>query len=149
MNWYAITVKPQAEKPVVAALQQKSYETFFPVISTERRWSDRKKRIETPLIPGYVFCRFNAEQRLPVMTTPGVRDIVGFGRQAAAVEESELAALRRMVESGALVEPCEYLERGDAVEVTAGPMRGLRGYLLEIKGACRVAVSVGLLRRSV
>ena len=44
MNWYAIAVKPQAERAVEAALTLKSYETYFPVVSTERRWSDRVKR---------------------------------------------------------------------------------------------------------
>lgn len=149
MNWYAIVVKPQAERAVEAALAQKSYETFFPAIASERRWSDRVKRVDLPLFPGYVFCRFDASRRLPVMTTPGVRQIVGFGREAAPVDEAELAALRRALESGAPLKSCEYLVRGDRVEVTDGPMRGLCGWLLETKGNCRVVISVELLQRSV
>lgn len=149
MNWYALAVKPQAERLVAAGLAQKNYETFFPVVSTTRRWSDRVKRIDAPLIPGYVFCRFHPEHRLPVITTPGVREVIGFGRQLAAVDEGELESLRRVVEFGTGVASCEFLERGDLVEVTAGSLRGLRGRLLEVKGECRVVVSVGLLQRSV
>ncbi len=149
MNWYAIAVKPQAERSVEAVLRQKSYETFFPVISSERRWSDRTKRIALPLFPGYLFCRFDGEQRLPIMTTPGVREIVGFGRQAAPVDQAELSALRLVMESGARVEACQFLERGDQVEVNWGPMQGLRGLLLEVKGGWRVVLSVELLQRSV
>ena len=149
MNWYAIVVKPQAERAVEVVLTQKSYETFFPVVTSERRWSDRTKRVDVPLFPGYVFCRFDSDRRLPVMTTPGVREIVGYGRQAAPVDDAELAALRVVLASGAALESCEYWRRGDLVEVTHGPMRGLRGLLLEVKGGCRVAMSVHLLQRSV
>jgi len=152
MNWYALTVKPQAEKAVEQALGHKSYETYFPVLTAERRWSDRVKRVETPLIPGYVFCRFDGAFRLPILTTPGVREIVGFGRQAAPVDETELEALRLIAESGSPIERCHFLRSGDRVEVTAGPLQGLRGLLLEVKDRpeqCRVVVSVQLLQRSV
>lgn len=149
MNWYAVAVKPQAERNVEAALAQRSYDTFFPVVASERRWSDRVKRVDVALIPGYIFCRFDGERRLPIMTTPGVRDIVGFGRQAAPVDEEELAALRLMIENGQGVQSCEFLRRGDPVEVTWGPMQGLKGFLVEVKGTCRVVVSVQLLQRSV
>jgi transcription antitermination factor NusG len=149
MNWYAIAVKAKAERTVEAVLAQKSYETFFPVITRERRWSDRTKRVDVPLLPGYVFCRFDGEQRLPIMTTPGVREIVGFGRRAAAVDDAELAALRLVIASGMHVESCEFLVRGDRVEVTGGPLQGIEGLLLEVKGSCRVVLSVELLQRSV
>ncbi len=149
MNWYAIVVKSQAERAVETALGQKNYETFFPVVTTERRWSDRTKRVDVALFPGYVFCRFDNDRRLPIMTTPGVREIVGFGRHAAPVDDAELTALRIVLASGVSVEPCGYLQRGDAVEVTKGPMQGLRGSLLEVKGGFRVVLSVELLQRSV
>ena len=149
MNWYAIAVKPQAERAVQAALAHKSYETYFPLVLSERRWSDRIKRTESALIPGYIFCRFDSAERLPIMTTPGVREIVGFGRQAAPVSESELLALRQVIESGLKVENCDFLRRGDRVEVTGGPMQGLCGLLLEVRGQVRVVVSVELLQRSV
>ena len=149
MNWYAIAVKPQAERTVEAILAEKNYETFFPVVKRERQWSDRVKQIDVPLLPGYVFCRFDGEQRLPIMTTPGVREIVGFGRRAAPIDDGELVALRRVIESGAHVEACEFLTRGDRVEVVGGAMQGLCGILLEIKGSCRVVLSVELLQRSV
>lgn len=149
MNWYALAVRPQAERAVEKALGESAYETFLPVLTSERRWSDRIKRIETALIPGYVFCRFDAAHRRPVLTTTGVREIVGFGRQPAAIDDDELLALRRVIECGLPVASCEYLERGQRVEVTGGPMLGLQGLLLEVKGQCRVVVSVELLRRSV
>ena len=149
MNWYAIVVKPQAERAVEVALAQKNYETFFPVVTTERRWSDRTKRVEAALFPGYVFCRFDHERRLPIMTTPGVREIVGFGRHAAPVDDAELTALRIVLASGVSLDHCDYLQPGDAVEVTQGPLQGLRGSLLEVKGRCRVVLSVELLQRSV
>jgi hypothetical protein len=42
-----------------------------------RKRSDRTKKLDLPLFPGYVFCCFDANKRLPILTTPGVVKVVG------------------------------------------------------------------------
>ena len=59
--WYALTVAPRKEKITAQTLRAEGFEDFLPLYSSTRQWSDRIKRLENPLFPGYVFCRFGSE----------------------------------------------------------------------------------------
>lgn len=147
--WYALCVKPRHEKAAAAALRFKGYEEFLPLYRSRRRWSDRFKEVELPLFAGYVFCRFDARLRVPVLTTPGVLRILGCGRESVAVPDSEIEALKTVVRSRLPAEPWPYLAVGCRIGVEDGPLRGIQGTLLEIKGRERLVLSVALLRRSI
>jgi transcriptional antiterminator NusG len=147
--WYALQVRTLHEQSVAAAMRGKGYEEFVPTYERRHRWSDRIRREARPLFPGYVFCRFDPRCRLPILTTPGVRAIVGAGREPVAVDEAEIEAVRRLVRSGLGVEPWPYFNAGDRVEIRDGPLCGVEGVLLEVKRRRRLVVSVTLLHRSV
>ncbi len=102
-----------------------------------------------PLFPGYVFCQFSLSVRTSVLSVPGVFSVVGFGGLPAAVEESEIAALQRVVRNGLKREPFPSLPAGTPITITRGPMEGVRGVLERYKNALRVVISVSLLQRSV
>jgi transcription antitermination factor NusG len=147
--WFALRVKPRHEKSASAALQARGYEEFVPLQRAVRQWSDRQKALDLPLFPGYVFCRFRPGERAPILGTPGVRSIVGFGRSPAPVDEQEIAALRRIAEAGLPAEPWKYLREGERVVIAEGPLAGVEGVLLSLKNERRLVVSVTLLQRSV
>jgi transcription antitermination factor NusG len=130
-------------------LECKGIESFLPSIRSRRKWSDRVKEIEQPLFPGYVFARFDARNRLPVLTTPAVVDVVGFGQRYVPVSETELHAIRLVLESKAKCEPSPFLRVGQQVVIESGPLAGVEGLLVEIKNTRRLVVSVSLLQRSV
>ena len=147
--WYAVRVRSNYEKHVRLSLRGKGFETFLPLYSKLSKWSDRVREIDAPLFPGYVFGRFDAVRRLPVLLTPGVVNIVGNATGPLSVDEEELNGVRRLVESGGPIAPWAYLAAGDIVEVERGALTGLRGILLRVKDACRLIVSLTLLQRSV
>lgn len=147
--WFALQVRIRHESDVALHLQGKGYEWFLPQYKTRRRWSDRVKQLEVPLFPGYVFCRFNPQDRLPILKTPGVRQIVGNQHTPLPVDESEIRALQTLVLSGAPNQPYPFLTVGDRVRVQSGALRGLEGILVDVKGRQRLVISVTLLCRSV
>ena len=147
--WFALQVRIRHESDVALHLQGKGYEWFLPLYKTRRRWSDRVKQLEVPLFPGYVFCRFNPQDRLPILKTPGVRQIVGNQHTPLPVDESEIRALQTLVLSGAPNQPCPFLSVGDRVRVQSGALRDLEGILVDVKGRQRLVISVTLLCRSV
>jgi transcription antitermination factor NusG len=147
--WYALSVKSNCERFVTTNLAQKGYEVFLPTYLVTRRWSDRMKSVECALFPGYVFCRMDLEHRVPVLTTANVRSIVGAGKRALPVSESELSAVRKIVESGLEFSPCTYLHIGQRVSLNQGPLAGVDGIIAAFKNASRLVVSVELLQRSV
>src|SRR5690349_1571423 len=98
--WFAVRVRSNFERTSAMLLSQKGYQEFLPTYEVESRWSDRLKRIERALFPGYVFCSFDPSCRLPILATPGVVQIVGCGKEPHAVDERELESLWCTVQSG-------------------------------------------------
>jgi transcription antitermination factor NusG len=149
-TWFALHVRSRHENLTASVLQRKGYQTFLPVYTLRRMWSDRIKELQQPLFEGYVFCQFDLNDRVvPIITTPGVLGIVGLGKRPVAVDNHEIAALQRVVRSGLPVEPCPYLQVGSAIRIEHGPLSGTEGTLIEIKNRHRMIVSISLLRRSV
>jgi len=149
LRWFAVTVRHQHEKALARHFADSGLESFLPLCRTIRVRSDRVKHIDLPLFPHYVFVRFAFRNRAEVLRIPGVRAIVGHGKETAYITESEIAALKAIVSSGLPVEPWPYLKTGDWVRITRGPLKGLEGILVRQKDSWRVTVSVQLLQRSV
>ena len=147
--WFALRVRSNHERIAALHLEERGYEEFAPSVRVERRWSDRKKEVEQFLFPGYVFCRFDPQRRLPILTAPGIVGVVGCGKIPTPIPEHEIERIRTMVQSGLLVTPWPFLEVGQTVVIERGPLAGVEGILEEVKGKCRLIVSINLLQRSV
>jgi transcription antitermination factor NusG len=147
--WFALQVRARHEIGVAEYLKGKGYEWFLPLYKSKKRWSDRIKEVESPLFPGYLFCRLNPQNRLPILKTPGVTQIVGYNHVPIPVDEAEIHAIRTLVASGIPNQPCPFLEVGNRVRIESGALRGLEGVLMELKGKRRLVLSITLLQRSV
>ena len=148
LKWYALQVHARKEQLVVSQLENRNLECFLPTYKSLRKWSDRTKEIQQALFPGYVFCRFDYENRQPVVMTTGVTQVVGTGKVAIPIADSEIAALQVAVRSGVPAQPWPYLRTGEYVQVNYGHLAGLQGILVNFKGNHRVVLSVTLLQRS-
>src|SRR5262249_42829000 len=138
------------EKIIAQNLRVKGYEEFLPIYRrTVRTSSDRVREVELPLFPGYLFCRFNPFDRLPILMVPGVKAIVGTRKHFMPVDESELDAVRAVLSSEAYCEPWPYLTLGQRVCVERGPLAGTEGIVQVLKNKSRLVISVNMLQRSV
>jgi transcription antitermination factor NusG len=147
--WFALRVRSRYENTVATILGGKGYEWFLPLYKSRRAWSDRIKEIQLPLFPGYIFCRFDLQHRLPILTTPGVVTVVGISKCPIPIDDAEIAAIQATVRSGLQSRPWPFLQIGQKVRVEYGPLCGLEGILLDFKGQRRLVLSVTLLQRSV
>ena len=149
LPWYALRVKHRHEKGVARSLEAKGYEGFLPLYRARRRVFASRTDAQLPLLPGYVFCRLNLANRLPVLIIPGVFHIVQAGKLFPAVEESEILALQKIVSSDLYAQPWPFLRAGQSVYLEEGPLRGLTGILTAVNDKPKVVVSVTMLQRSV
>ena len=147
--WYAILTKTGREKSATLLLENSGFECYLPVSKSSRKWSDRTKEIDAPLFPGYLFCRMNPNDRLPILITPGVVQIVGTGKTPIAIEEQEIADIRRVAKSGLRAMPWPYLQVGQTARIEEGPLLGLSGIVIKIKSELKLVLSVQLLQRSI
>lgn len=149
LPWFALRIKSNFEKVTGQILEQKGYTAFLPTYQTRNRWSDRTKVIDRPLFPGYLFCRFDQTDRLPILVTPGVVGVVGVGKTPMPVAEREIEAIQAVLRSGLPATPWPYVTVGQRLLIERGPLSGIEGILQEIKNSFRFIVSVNLLQRSV
>jgi len=148
-QWYALYVRSNFEKVTEQCLKGKGYQAFSPFYQTLRKRSDRTAKLDLPLFPGYVFCYFDSNRRLPILTTPGIVHIVGAGNIPEPVALSEIRSIQRVADSGRPVQPWPFLRQGQRVRIEAGPLAGTEGTLLRVKDELRLVVSMTLLQRSV
>jgi transcription antitermination factor NusG len=150
-HWYVGYTRSNYEQRVVMELSARNFETYLPVYRELHRWKDRKKMIERPLFPGYVFVHMadSAPSRLAILKIEGVVRILGQGGRIEAVAEEEIEALRRLLKTTGrcLVHP--LLREGAWVRVKRGALEGLEGLLVAVKNRTRLVLSVTLLSQSV
>jgi transcription antitermination factor NusG len=148
-QWYALFVRSNFERTTEQCLKGKGFNAFSPFYQTLRKRVNRTKKLDLPLFPGYVFCCFDPNKRLPILTTPGVVHVVGAGNRPEPVNLSEIQSVQLIAESGRPVQPWPLLRQGQRVRIDAGALTGAEGTLLKVKDELRLVVSITLLQRSV
>jgi transcription antitermination factor NusG len=148
--WFAVQTRTRFEKKVVSGLQEKGIETFLPLFSTKRKWSDRQRLVHLPLFPGYVFVRIAAVQgtRIAVLRTIGVTNFVGVRGVAAPIPDAEIQAIQTVLEQRVPFQLYPYLNVGQRVCIRGGCLDGIEGILAAINGDESLVVSVQLIQRS-
>jgi len=147
--WYAAHTSPRHEKRVAQRLEGNRVQYFLPLYQSVRRWKDRRKEIELPLFPGYIFVHVALRDRLQVLRLPGVVQFVSFGGKPAVLPSAEIESLRDGLIRGLRAEPHPYLKVGRRVRVHSGPMSGMEGILVRRREKFRVVLSIDLIQRSV
>src|SRR5689334_3523968 len=145
LPWLAVQTRSRYENFAASHLSGIGYHVFLPAYQCRRQWSDRVKQIELPLFPGYLFCRFDPQNRLPILSTPGVIQIVGIGKQPVPVAESEIAAIQTLIRSGLPSLPWAFSHVGERVRIERGPLAGAEGVLTGFRGRHRLVLSITLL----
>jgi transcription antitermination factor NusG len=149
-QWYAIQVRPRFEKKAQAQLQNKGIETFLPLVRQQRRWSDRRKIIYTPLFSGYQFVRIRLSRanRLRVLQTAGVMNFVGIASAATPIPTTQMESLRRLLDVGSECSIRPFLRTGQRVRIRGGALDGIEGILKE-NDRDHMVLSIDCIQRSI
>jgi len=148
-RWYAAHTNPRHEKTVQQLMESFRIECFLPLYRSVRRWKDRRKELELPLFPGYIFVHIPLKDRLDALRIPGVIQFVSFQGKPARLPDAEIEALRSGLARTTGFEPHPYLTIGKRVRVRSGPFFGMEGILVRRKEKFRVVLSIHLIQRSV
>jgi transcription antitermination factor NusG len=151
-NWYALQVRTKFATVAAITLASKGYDIFLPTYVQEHRLQPipKGRTRELPLFPGYLFCRFDVNERfMPILTTPGVMSILCAGSTPLSIPEHEITAIQTMVHSGLQPKPWPDLPIGTRVLIEKGPLAGVEGTALRVDNCYKLVVSVALLQRSI
>ncbi len=148
-KWYVFYTYPKFEKKVHDYLLEKGYESFLPVHWVVRQWSDRKKRMQVPMFPNYIFVKIECNKVFEVLKTPKLVSCVKFNNVPACLRQAEVDNIRQITESEYNFEISNNLKVGDPVKIKEGALSGLEGVLIEERGSSRFAVKIESLQQVV
>lgn len=152
LHWYAVYTQSRHEQKVYERLFNKNIEAFLPLIERWSRRKDRRKRINVPLFPGYLFVRtsMDAYTHLEILKTNSVVRILGNDGKPTPIPDEQIFAVQALIKNGITATPCPYLKEGMRVRVVNGPLVGIEGILLKTQHKKhRLILSVDMLKESV
>ena len=139
-----VHTKPRNEKKVYEQILGKEIEAYLPTVETIRYWSDRKKKLQVPLFPGYVFVHGDESERVSaIRNTYGAIKSVMFQKRLAVISEEEISNIKISMNAPDRVRIEETrIMVGDLVEITYGIFKGLKGFITQIRGNYKMIVSI-------
>jgi transcription antitermination factor NusG len=148
--WYGLHTQSRHEKIVAQRLEERGVTAFLPLVTEERRWSDRKKLVQLPLFSCYVFARFAPErtERLRVLRVDGVFGLVGARGEGIAIPDAQIDAVRSLVEGQLPWSSHPFLKIGQRVRIRSGALNGVEGVLVQRNGDRTLVISVDAIQRS-
>ena len=143
-KWLVVKTKANAEKKVADRLQLNGVEVYLPLYTTTKQWSDRKKKVQKPLISSTVFVHVEEKERELLWNVVGISGMLYYLGKPALVREEEIIILQQMLQEGICesVELSSTLIEGQEVEITGGDFKGLRGIVLEEVNAQKVVIAL-------
>ena len=141
-KWYALYTRSRSEKKLYRELEEKGIEAYLPLKKELRVWSDRKKWVETPLFNSYVFVKVSDREYYDAVNSYWAVRYVSFENRAVPIPDFQIESLKLFLEDTKRdVELTQRsLKKGDHLEVTLGPLKGVRGELLELRGKQRIVL---------
>lgn len=132
MPWYVIYTKPRNEKKVAERLQQIGITVYCPMITVIKQWSDRKKKVQLPLLNSYVFVCLEDKEREKVFQVSGVVRYLFWLGKPAMVREEEILALQEGLKEAMTSFEVKGIKVGDLLPIPSGPFQGKEGIIKQI-----------------
>lgn len=147
-RWYALYTRPQHEKKICTYLSQQGIHSFLPMTTEIRQWSDRKKKIERPLFPSYVFVHLQPNKLWIVGDIPGGIRFIGIGKQASPIPDEVIFSLQKIQFEEIQIQDLK-LCRGERVRITSGKFIGVEGEFIYQGSKNMLGIAIDIMDRVV
>ncbi|MGD9492245.1 MAG: UpxY family transcription antiterminator [Bacteroidales bacterium] len=142
-QWHVAYTAPRAEKKVSDRLSEQGINHYLPLKKTMKQWSDRRKWVEEPLFPSYIFVQVDRKEYFDAINTDGMVCYIRFEGKAAMVREQTMSDIRRIAEAGLMAEMVDEMPRpGTRYSINAGPLKGISGRVVRLKGKTHFVLEV-------
>jgi transcription antitermination factor NusG len=148
-GYYTVKVRSRAEISVSASLREKGFDVLLPTFRSVRQYSDRIRKVDSAVFPGYVFVAMDIADLYRVSITSGVDYIVKVCNSLQPLPGTEVALLQALSGMQSGYEPCEPYALGERVRIESGPLRGQTGVLVRNVRRDRVVLSLNSIFSSV
>ena len=149
-KWFAIYVKSRSEKKVLKLLEDIGVESFLPLITRVKQWSDRKKKVEEPLFRSYLFVNIPLSDYYTVLNVNGVVKFITFEKKPVPVPDNQIIAIKEYLNDTELHSiDYEDFKEGELARIKSGQMKDLIGRFIKINGKHRVIIDIEAVGQSI
>lgn len=134
MPWYVLYTKPRNEKKVAENLQKLGFTVYCPLVEVVKQWSDRKKKVQEPLLTSYVFIQLEEQQRNLVFQVAGVVRYLYWLGKPAVVRNEEIKTLQSWLLNSNQKIQIEQLAPGSKITLKEGVFKGVEAIVKEQRG---------------
>lgn len=136
-KWYVIYCKPNTEKSTARKLTDKGFEVYCPIQVQVRQWSDRKKKMEVPVLPSMMLIKITDKERNAVFEVPQVMRYLFLNRKPAVVREEEVNILQEHLSGDHKKVSVSRLQEGDELAMDDLGFKGQQGVIKKLtKNQC-------------
>jgi transcriptional antiterminator RfaH len=149
-QWYPVCTNPRAEKKAYQALISKGICSYLPLQRQLKKWSDRKKWVEEPIIRSYLFVYIREIDQAEVLMTKGVSRFIYFSGKIAAMPERQMDDLKLIMGSSYKLEITEeHLQPGEKIIIKAGTLKGMIGEIISYRSQKQLSLKLDALGCSI
>ena len=132
MKWFVLYTKPNYELKVAEGINSLGIHAYCPTYTQIKHYTDRKKKVQKPLLPSYVMVQLAEQDRPKVFTIPGVVRYLFWLGKPSEVREEEIVLLKKNL-SGIFDEVrISKLSIGKEYTIPSGPLKGQTGTVIDI-----------------
>ncbi|MDO6760226.1 UpxY family transcription antiterminator [Tamlana sp. 2_MG-2023] len=132
MDWKVLYVKPRNEKKVATGLSKLGITAYCPTVTEIRQWSDRKKKVEIPLLTSYVLVKVKENEHDLVFQIPGVVRYLFWLGKPAIVKDSDIEVMKNWLSKENTQAQVENIQPGDRIKIKSGLFEGKKALVHEI-----------------
>jgi len=133
MPWYVLYTKPRNEKKVADSLRQIGFTVYCPLVEIVKQWSDRKKKVQVPLLPSYIFINIDEDKRDQVFRITGVVRYLFWLGKPAIIREEEILLMQNWLQKTVTSFEVTGIEPGSRFEIPSGPFVGKQGIVTKVE----------------
>lgn len=148
-RWFALYTKPRHEFKAEIQITSLGVETYLPTTMEMHQWSDRKKKVRTPLLSGYIFIHADERERINALEVPSVIRCISERGKPAAIPENQIDNLRNFIHEETKYSIYNGIMKGTKIVIKEGPFQGVTGVVAEDSDGKTLAVAIELLNRSI
>lgn len=149
LNWLVAYTLPNSEKKINLKLQEQEIECFLPLHTVVKKWSDRTKKTDVPLFPGYIFIKSSLQRRFDLLYNRELVKFVSFEGVPAVIDDNVIESLKRIKEEKVEIGNYDGFQAGIKVRITEGHLSGAEGVLVRKNGKHRFIIHVEALNQAV
>ena len=130
-KWFVVYTRAQQELKVARELSAMGITNYCPTITLTKQYSDRKKKVNKPLLSSYVMVELEEKEREKVFACSGIVRYLFFLGKPAVVPANQINLMQDHLNGVYNDFKVTTLSLGDSHTITQGPFSGVLGRVVE------------------